>query len=346
MSFPESCGLSDFLASLDGGLAAGDLGRLGLLGLIDGLGAEVLLDGAEQHDEADAADDAEHDLETEDARVGIDALGVDEAAVPGVDEHVGHEADHGQHAGGRAEDAHGDLDLRERRASDGEGAVGGEPEHDDQDGGDHGRARIMREDDEAEQHRDGQDEGAQDDLGGALQLRGQPTDHRAGDEADAVGADEAHDVHEIAVGVEAVAAAAVGDRLLAAPQVVHAPEGAGNALARGVEADLAVHVDVQRILRRADGGAERLLLVEQVQKETGNVRDLLVILRFRHGGNGLVLRLGHDLAAQVGVFDLRDVGVTVEDALRFVQKGLELVLIAECFFQIHRVVTSVFQVVF
>ncbi len=150
----------------------------------------------------------------------------------------------------------------------------------------------------------------------------------------------------IAVGVEAVAAAAVGDRLLAAAQVVHAPEGAGNALTRGVEADLAVHVDVQRILCRADGGAERLLLVEQVQKETGNVRDLLVILRFRHGGNGLVLRLGHDLAAQVGVFDLRDVGVTVEDALRFVQKGLELVLIAECFFQIHRVVTSAFQVVF
>lgn len=150
----------------------------------------------------------------------------------------------------------------------------------------------------------------------------------------------------IAVGVEAVAAAAVGDRLLAAAQVVHAPEGAGNALARGVEADLAVHVDVQRILRRADGSAERLLLVEQVQKETGNVRDLLVILRFRHGGNGLVLRLGHDLAAQVGVFDLRDVGVTVEDALCFVQKGLELVLIAECFFQIHRVVTSVIQVVF
>ena len=150
----------------------------------------------------------------------------------------------------------------------------------------------------------------------------------------------------IAVGVEAVAAAAVGDRLLAAAQVVHAPEGAGNALTRGVEADLAVHVNVQRILRRADGSAERLLLVEQVQKETGNVRDLLVILRFRHGGNGLVLRLGHDLAAQIGVFDLRDVGVTVEDALRFVQKGLELVLIAECFFQIHRVVTSVFQVVF
>ena len=57
----------------------------------------------------------------------------------------------------------------------------------------------------------------------------------------------------IAVGVEAVAAAAVGDRLLAAAQVVHAPEGAGNALTRGVEADLAVHVDVQRILRLSDG---------------------------------------------------------------------------------------------
>lgn len=150
----------------------------------------------------------------------------------------------------------------------------------------------------------------------------------------------------IAVGIEAVAAAAVGDRLLAAAQVVHVPEGAGDALTRGVEADLAVHVDVQRILRRADGGAERLLLAQQVQKETGNVRDLLVILRFRHGKDGLVLRLGHDLAAQVGIFDLRDVGVAVEDALRFVQEGLELVLIAECFFQVHQVVTSAFRVVF
>ena len=79
---------------------------------------------------------------------------------------------------------------------------------------------------------------------------------------------------------------------------------------------------------------------------TNNELGIAGILRFRHGNNGLVLRLGHDLAAQVGVFDLRDVGVAVEDALRFVQKGLELVLIAECFFQIHRVVTSVFQVVF
>ena len=39
--------------------------------------------------------------------------------------------------------------------------------------------------------------------------------------------------------------------------------------------------------------------------------------------------------AQIGVLHPRDVGITVENALRVVQEGLELVLVAECFFQIH-----------
>ena len=38
---------------------------------------------------------------------------------------------------------------------------------------------------------------------------------------------------------------------------------------------------------------------------------------------------------QIGILDPRDIGLAVEDALRVVQEGLELVLVAECFFQIH-----------
>ena len=121
-----------------------------------------------------------------------------------MDEHVRQEADDGQQAGGGAEDGHGDLDLGQRRGADGEGAVGGEAEHDHEDGGDHGAGGILREQDEADEHRDGQDEAAQDGLRGALDLRGDEADDGAGDEADAVGADEADDVHEVAVGVEAL----------------------------------------------------------------------------------------------------------------------------------------------
>jgi hypothetical protein len=39
--------------------------------------------------------------------------------------------------------------------------------------------------------------------------------------------------------------------------------------------------------------------------------------------------------AQIGVLHPRNVGITVEDALRIIHKRLELVLVAERFFQIH-----------
>ena len=119
----------------------------------------------------------------------------------------------------------------------------------------------MREDDEAEQHRDGQDEGAQDDLGGALQLRGQPTDHRAGDEADAVGADEAHDVHEIAVGVEALGE--VG-------------RGIGSALVHGVDAEVGdAGPDDAGVLDGLDGllQAEQLGVLVDLALEVGDEED-------------------------------------------------------------------------
>ena len=109
----------------------------------------------------------------------------------------------------------------------------------------------------------------------------------------------------------------------------------GNALTRCVEADRAVHIDVQLRFCLADGSEQLAFFVQQIQEEAGNVRDLLVILRFRHGKNGFILRFCHDLMPQIGILDPRDIGIAVEDALRVVQEGLELVLVAECFFQIH-----------
>ena len=139
----------------------------------------------------------------------------------------------------------------------------------------------------------------------------------------------------VALGVEAVAGAPAGKQLLGAAQVVHPLEGAGNALARSVQADLAVHIHVQRILCLADGGKQAALLLQQVEHEPGNVGDLLRIFGLCHVHNGLILGLGHHLVAQVGVGYLGHIGIAVQNALCLVQQGLELVLVAECFLQVH-----------
>lgn len=67
----------------------------------------------------------------------------------------------------------------------------------------------------------------------------------------------------IAVGVEAVARAAVCNGLLRAADAVHRPENLGDGLTRGVERDLAVHVYVEIVLRPAYCGGERRLLFEK-----------------------------------------------------------------------------------
>ena len=108
-----------------------------------------------------------------------------------------------------------------------------------------------------------------------------------------------------------------------------------NGLTGRIEADLAVHVDVQRILCLSDGCKQSLLLAEQVQQELSNAGDLLVILRIRSSNYRLIFGFCHDLVAQIGVFHLCDIGITVQDLLCFIHKGLELILITECFFQIH-----------
>ena len=90
----------------------------------------------------------------------------------------------------------------------------------------------------------------------------------------AVVVDRRHPPHIAAVGdlialsVEPVAGAAARDRLLGAAQIIHPLECAGNALPRGVEADRAVHVDVQLGFCLADGSEQLVLLVQQEQEET------------------------------------------------------------------------------
>lgn len=71
----------------------------------------MLLDGAEQHDQAEDADHCQTDLDTEDAVESCGTLSVDHGAVPGVDEDVGQEADHGEQTSCRTEDLHRDLHL-------------------------------------------------------------------------------------------------------------------------------------------------------------------------------------------------------------------------------------------
>ena len=137
----------------------------------------------------------------------------------------------------------------------------------------------------------------------------------------------------IALSVEPVAGAAVGNRLLGAAQIIHPFERAGNALTRCVEADRAVHIDVQLRFCLADGSEQLAFLVQQIQEEAGNVCNSLIILRFRHGKNGFILRFRHDLMAQIGIFNPRDIGIAVENALRVVQEGLELVLVADSVLQ-------------
>ena len=92
---------------------------------------------------------------------------------------------------------------------------------------------------------------------------------------------------------------------------------------------------------RLYGGRSRFLRGLGLGKEHGRrgrtEARLLGLRRARnaHDAFGFVLRFRHDLMAQIGVLHPRDVGITFKDALRFVQKRLELVLVAECFFQVH-----------
>ena len=68
--------------------------------------------------------------------------------------------------------------------------------------------------------------------------------------------------------------------------------------------------------------------------------DYIIIL----GGGGLhsdlILRLCHDLVAEIGVLHLGDIAIVAEDALRIGHHGLQLILKAESFFNVHCIHSS------
>ena len=109
----------------------------------------------------------------------------------------------------------------------------------------------------------------------------------------------------------------------------------GDALPSGIETDLAVHIDVKSVLCLADSRKQLVLFSQQIEKELRNIGDLLIVFGFGGDENSLILSFCHHLVPQIGVLHLRDIGVMIQDALGFVHKGLELVLVTKRFFQIH-----------
>ena len=114
-------------------------------------------------------------------------------------------------------------------------------------------------------------------------------------------------------------------------------EQSGDLLALPVEAHFAIQAGPKRkgYLRLMDRSTQLFPLVQEEQQELCHLGDILAIL----GGGGLhsdlILRLCHDLVAEIGVLHLGDIAVVAEDALRIGHHGLQLILKAERFFEIH-----------
>lgn len=139
----------------------------------------------------------------------------------------------------------------------------------------------------------------------------------------------------IAVGIEAVARAAVCNGLLRAADAVHRPENLGDGLAGGVEHDLAVHVYVEIVLRPAYRGGERRLLFKKKHEKQRDIGYFVAVFGLGNFNDRLVGCLRHDFVAQIGVGDFCYVRPVAENILRFAHERLDFILISECLFEIH-----------
>jgi len=139
----------------------------------------------------------------------------------------------------------------------------------------------------------------------------------------------------IAVGVEAVARAAVCNGLLRAADAVHRPENPGDGLTRGVERGLAVHVYFKIVLRPAYRGGERRLLLEKKYEEQRDIGYFVAVFGLGNFNDRLVGCLRHDLVAQIGVGDFGYVRPVAENILRLAHERMDFILISECLFEIH-----------
>ena len=114
-------------------------------------------------------------------------------------------------------------------------------------------------------------------------------------------------------------------------------EQSGDLLALPIEAHFTIQASAKRkrYLRLMDCGAQLFPLVQEEQQELSHLGDILAIL----GGGGLhsdlILRLCHDLVAEIGILHLGDIAVVAEDALCIGHHGLQLILKAERFFEVH-----------
>ena len=160
-------------------------------------GAEVLLNRAEKHEQAEDTDYCENDLDGEDTGVSRSTLSIDHGAVPGVNEYVRHEANNGEQASCGTEDSHRNLYLGQRRRADRECTVGGEAEENNQSGCNECAFGGLREHDETDKYCYRENEGADDGLRGALDLRSDEANYRASEKANTIGADKTYNVNEV-----------------------------------------------------------------------------------------------------------------------------------------------------
>ena len=114
-------------------------------------------------------------------------------------------------------------------------------------------------------------------------------------------------------------------------------EQSGNLLALPIEAHFTIQASAKRkrYLRLMNCRTQLFPLVQEEQQKLCHLGDILAIL----GGGGLhsdlILCLCHDLVAEIGVLHLGDIAIVAEDALRIGHHGLQLILKAESFFEIH-----------
>ena len=114
-------------------------------------------------------------------------------------------------------------------------------------------------------------------------------------------------------------------------------EQCSDLLALTIEAHFAIQASVKRKghLRLMNCRTQLFPFIQKEQQKLCHLGDILAIL----GGGGLhsdlILRLCHDLVAEIGVLHLGNVAIVAEDALRIGHHGLQLILKAESFFEIH-----------
>lgn len=118
----------------------------------------------------------------------------------------------------------------------------------------------------------------------------------------------------VALAIEAESRSSAGDRLFAVSEGGHVPENFGQLLALPVQADFAVHIQIQVALCCMNGLAQLFALLHQRHQEGSylvGVAGILTGSSLLHYG---ILSVRHDLTAQMGGLDLDGVAPVLKNA--------------------------------